>query len=302
MDDFFKYVTPGEEDKKWGLFLNVAGKIEIPPGSTSYPSQNHPPGYFFTWESGRILEEYQIHYITSGSGLYENQRGIYKVKSGSLIITKPGVWHRFRPNKKTGWVENYVGFNGFIPKELFSQDYFSSQKPVKKIGNRAELIDTYLKIFEFIQEEKPGFQQVTAGMIMKLLGYIVSMEKQRNFSGKRVEKIIQQVCFEIRENIEKEIDFKQFAHDNHIGYSYFRKMFKKYTGVPPVQYQLDLKIMRAKEMLLSTDKIIKEISFELGFQSIYYFSRVFKNKTGVCPSQIRKAPLKRKKLKKTENK
>jgi AraC-like DNA-binding protein len=41
-------------------------------------------------------------------------------------------------------------------------------------------------------------------------------------------------------------------------------------------------------MLLSTDKIIKEISYELGFQSIYYFSRVFKKKLGVSPSEIRK--------------
>ena len=292
MDDFFKYLTPGDEDKRWGLYLNVAGKVNILPNKFTYPSQDHPTGYFFTWESGRILEEYQIHYITSGSGVYENHKGKYNVKPGSLIITKPGVWHRFRPNEKTGWMENYVGFNGAIPEELFTQDCFSSQKPIKNIGNREEFIDTYHKIFEFVQEEKPGFQQVAAGMIMKLLGYMVSLEKQRNFSGKRIEKIIRNVCFEIRENIEKEINFKQYAENNHIGYSYFRKMFKKYTGVPPVQYQLDLKIMRAKEMLLSTDKIIKEISFELGFQSIYYFSRVFKNKTGVSPSEIRKAPLK----------
>ena len=288
MDDFFKYLTPGEEDKRWGLYINVAGKVNILPDKATYPSHDHPTGYFFTWESGRVLEEYQIHYITSGSGVYENHRGIYNVKPGSLIITKPGVWHRFRPNEKTGWMENYVGFNGVIPEELFTQACFSSLKPIKDIGNREEIIDTYHKIFEFVQEEKPGFQQVAAGMIMKLLGYMVSIEKQRNFSGKRIEKIIQNVCFEIREHIEKEIDFKQYADDNHIGYSYFRKMFKKYTGVPPVQYQLDLKIMRAKEMLLATDKIIKEISFELGFQSTYYFSRVFKNKTGVSPSQIRK--------------
>ena len=186
MDDFFKYLTPGEEDKKWGLYLNVAGKIEVLPNKKPYPSQDHPSGYFFTWESGRVLAEYQIHYITSGSGVYENHRGVYKVKPGSLIITKPGVWHRFRPDIKTGWSENYIGFNGFIPKELFTQAWFSSQKPIKNIGNREEIIDTYFKIFEFVQEEKPGFQQVSAGMIMKLLGYMVSLEKQRNFSGKAI--------------------------------------------------------------------------------------------------------------------
>ena len=46
--------------------------------------------------------------------------------------------------------------------------------------------------------------------------------------------------------------------------------------------------VRAKEMLLYTDKSIKEISYDMGFQSIYYFSRIFKNKLGVSPSEIRK--------------
>jgi AraC-like DNA-binding protein len=66
-------------------------------------------------------------------------------------------------------------------------------------------------------------------------------------------------------------------------------MFKKYTGVPPVQYHMDLKVLRAKEMLLYSEKSIKEISYELGFQSIYYFSRVFKNKLGFSPSEFRKS-------------
>ncbi|MFO7935645.1 MAG: AraC family transcriptional regulator, partial [Bacteroidales bacterium] len=156
-------------------------------------------------------------------------------------------------------------------------------------GPAYPIIDTYYKIFNFVIEEKPGYQQVSAGMIMKLLGYIVSIDRQKNFSGKRIEKIIQCACFTIRENVEAKIDFQSFAEENNIGYSYFRKMFKKYTGIPPVQYHLDLKVLRAKEMLLQTDKSVKEISYDLGFQSIYYFSRIFKNKLGVAPSEIRKS-------------
>jgi AraC-like DNA-binding protein len=287
MDDFFKYLTPGHEDIEWGLYLLVAGMAHIPP-KTVYPPPEHPSGYYFTWKHGRVLHEYQINYITEGNGVYENNAGRYKIRPGSLLITKPGDWHRYRPESKTGWVEHYIGFRGNIADQLFIQPGLASGKAVIDIGNREEIIDTYYKIFEYVIEEKPGFQQVAAGMIMKLLGYMISLNKQKDFSGKRVEQIIQNACFIIRENVEQDIDFKNFAEENQIGYSYFRKMFKKYTGVPPVQYQLDLKILRAKEMLLSTNKIIKEISYELGFQSIYYFSRVFKKKMGVSPSEIRK--------------
>ena len=287
MDDFFKYLTPGREDIRWGLYLFCAGKAHIP-ANTVYPPTEHPSGYFFSWENGRVLNEYQINYITEGEGFYENDSGRIKVRPGSLMITKPGDWHRYRPKKKSGWVEHYVGFRGVFADQIFKQPWFASGKTVIDIGNREEFIDTYFKIFEYVLEEKPGFQQVAAGMIMKLFGYMISTHKQRDFSGKRVEQVIQNACFTIRENVEQEIDFRHFAEQNHIGYSYFRKMFKKYTGVPPVQYHLDLKILRAKEMLLSTDKIIKEISYDLGFQSIYYFSRVFKKKLGVSPSEIRK--------------
>ena len=65
MEEFSKYLTPGDDDKDWGLYLNVAGKTIIPPG-TIYPSKSHPSGYYFTWDIGRILHEYQIVYITEG--------------------------------------------------------------------------------------------------------------------------------------------------------------------------------------------------------------------------------------------
>ena len=65
-------------------------------------------------------------------------------------------------------------------------------------------------------------------------------------------------------------------------------MFKQYTGISPHQYHLELKIMRAKELILTTDKNIKEICFELGFQSPHYFSRFFKQKVGVNPGELKK--------------
>lgn len=288
MEEFFKYVTPGEDDVNWGLYLNVVGKAIITPGII-YPSQNHPSGYYFTWDKGRILQEYQLVYITEGNGIFEDASGEYNLKSGSLLIIQPGTWHRYKPDFHTGWTENYVGFNGLIAQHLFNNSHLTALKPAVYIGNREEFIDTYYKIYEFVKDEKPGFQQVSAGMVMKLLGCLVSVEKQLSFAETRIEKIIQKACFLIRENVEKEIDFKQYAECNNIAYSYFRRMFKIYTGLPPAKYQLDLKIIKSKELLLSTDKIIKEICYEVGFESIYYFSRLFKNKTGISPSRFRTA-------------
>nr|WP_321450672.1 AraC family transcriptional regulator [uncultured Carboxylicivirga sp.] len=286
MKDFFKYLTAGEEDRAWGLFLTVAGKSYIKPGS-SYPPSEHPSGYYFTWENGRVLNEYQINYITEGRGTLENDRGKFAVKPGSLMIIRKGEWHRYRPVKSSGWQEHYIGFDGTLAHHFLQKNQVLQGQSVIDCGDHEDIIDTYFRIFELAQNEAPGNHHIASGFIIKLLGYIVARQKHRTFAGTQIEKLIQEARFHMRKNIEKEIDLEKLAQDNCIGYSYFRKMFKKYTGISPHQYYLDLKLMRAKEMILTTDKSIKEISYDLGFQSIHYFSRLFKKKVGQNPSEIR---------------
>ncbi|MCK4920442.1 MAG: helix-turn-helix transcriptional regulator [Bacteroidales bacterium] len=289
MDDFFKYLTVGKADIDWGLYLTVAGKAEIPKYSEyPIPESGHPSGYNFQWENGRVLQEYQVHYFTEGKGILENSYGKFKIQPGTIMITYPGVWHRFRPLKTTGWVENYMGFKGEMAERIFSNGWFSSKKPVLNCAMREELIDTYYKIFHFVREEKPNFQFVASGMIIKLLGYLVSFQTQFDFHGKHIQTVIEEVRFFLRENVEQQVNFEEIASNYNVGYSYFRKMFKKYTGVPPKQYHLQLKILRAKELLVSSNFTIKEIAFKVGFESIYYFSRIFKEKIGMPPSDIRK--------------
>lgn len=281
-----KYLTTGEEDNNWGLYLNVVGSVKISPDD-SYPLLKHPSEYFFNWEEGRVLKEFQINYITEGEGILETKHGKFNLKKGSVFITFPGVWHRYKPLVKTGWTENYIGFNGSIANQIVSKPQFSPKNPVFNFGIKEEFLDTYLKIFDLVEKEQPGFQQIASGMIIKMLGYIVSFEKQKGFSGKRIVQVIENIRFDMRQNIGKVFDLQEVAQKYNFSYSFFRKMFKKYTGVSPGQYHLQLRIMRAKELLVSTDKSIKEISYELGFQSIFYFSNMFKKKTGDTPSNFR---------------
>ena len=74
------------------------------------------------------------------------------------------------------------------------------------------------------------------------------------------------------------------------GYShsqYLRK-FKETTGIPLIQYLMNLRINRAKDLLLSTQKSVLEISYEVGYDSVNYFIRMFKAHTGgITPLQYR---------------
>ena len=287
MNDFIKYLTISDEDIDWGIYLNSAGNLHIPPKS-EYPQKKHPSGYYFTWEQGRILPEYQLNYITQGSGILETRQGEFQVKTGNLMVIFPGEWHRYKPVYSKGWIENYIGFSGKNIGNFLEHPRFDKTQPIIQVGEKEEILEIFLKIFDLAEKEQPGFQQVVSGWIVKLLGILVAMEKQREFSGKTIAPIIEEARFRMRNEVHENFDIEAYTMQHNIGYSYFRRMFKNFTGISPRQYCLQLKIMRAKELLLTTDKSVKEISYELGFDSLHYFSRLFKKKTGSSPTDFRK--------------
>ena len=77
----FKYLIVNDMDRKFGLWVNTVGYQSIPPDSP-YPLKEHPSGYFFNAEKGRVLREYQLVYITKGRGLSAHKRGKRRTKHG----------------------------------------------------------------------------------------------------------------------------------------------------------------------------------------------------------------------------
>ncbi len=84
------------------------------------------------------------------------------------------------------------------------------------------------------------------------------------------------------QNIDDIIKSSGYSHSQ-----YLRK-FKEATGIPLIQYLMNLRIDHAKSLLLSTQKSVLEISYEVGYDSVNYFIRTFKARTGgMTPLQYR---------------
>jgi AraC-like DNA-binding protein/ligand-binding sensor protein len=68
---------------------------------------------------------------------------------------------------------------------------------------------------------------------------------------------------------------------------YFCKMFKKYTGINFTDYLSRVRIEKSRNLLLNPNLRVSEIAFEVGFQSLTHFNRVFKKILGQSPTEYR---------------
>lgn len=81
---------------------------------------------------------------------------------------------------------------------------------------------------------------------------------------------------------------QKYFEDMNLSYSWFRKLFRDKYGISPMRYRQKLLHQRAQKLILNTHLSIKEIAYQLNYETQFYFSRAFKKQEGVSPLQYRK--------------
>ena len=284
----FKYLITNEKDKRFGLYVNAVGFQAIKAGS-AYPPRNHPEEYYFTTQKGRTLHEYQLVYITKGKGTFSSESTPEKeVSKGQLLVLFPDEWHTYAPSTKTGWNEYYIGFEGEIANMLMRENFLTKEKQVLDIGINEELVSLFRRALDIAEADRTASQQYLSGIAMHIIGCLLSITQNKLYeemdnAAQKIEsaKIIMQ------ENIFKEIDAEELSAKLGLSYSWFRKVFKEYTGYSPAKYFQELKLRKAKQMLIESPLTIKEICYELNYTSAEHFFTVFKKQTGYTPTEYR---------------
>lgn len=286
-EEHIKYLMTNEQDISWGIVTTTAGYQDIPAG-TAYPSHKHPHRYLFSSKKGRVLNEYQLVYITRGQGTFTSaHQPLIQIHSGDLFLLFPGEWHTYSPDLKTGWYEYWIGFTGQDIDSKMKANFFTYNSPIIKAGFDSELVRLFQLAVCIAKEQKPGFQPVLAGIVSLLLGFSYSKLRTSTFEGTKFLKQIDKAKVLMHEHIESNLSGEQIAEDIGMSYSSFRRFFKQYTGFTPTQYILELKINKSKELLTNTELSCQEIAFELGFNTPSHFNMVFQKKTGMTPHQYR---------------
>jgi len=283
-----KYLTINGQDMKWGLSITTVGFQSIAPDSP-YPPKGHPSQYWFNPASGRILHEYQLVYITKGEGTFQSDSvDQIRVKSGTLLLLFPGQWHTYTPKRDSGWDTYWIGFSGYFSDNLLQSGFTSLKSPVHEIGFNEQIVNLLEQAIDLVKQEKPAFQQIASGITIHMLGLIYYIIKNNYFKDKEIFAKIERARMIMREHALGEACLEDIAKGLNMSYSWFRKMFKQYTGLSPAQYLLQIKLQKAKALLVSSTISVKEIAYMLDFESPNYFNSFFKEKTGNSPLEFRK--------------
>ena len=262
--------------------ISVVGYQKIIPGE-AYPKEGFPDTCLFQEHGGRYISEYQLIFIASGGGIFQDRGIHYNVEAGQFLLIQPGYWHSYAPDINTGWEEYYIGFNGPTLSAL-SQDLFKSTNINHlKVANSEFVLPLYLTALKHGQEITSEGELIIKALLINLITELRFCLLKNNTD----ESLIFKTRQFMEENLSKKISIDDIANYLCVSNSWFRKEFYKETGVAPITFLNRIRLQTSKYMLLSTNKSIKEISIHCGFATSEYFCKFFKNNTGITPGEYR---------------
>lgn len=209
------------------------------------------------------LSQYYVHFIeetSDGSSLFSSCRKLMKVPAADadidifkrLIMINPGRDLRKSDNPKVYEKSNVL--NSFREANL--------SLSLSTILETQGLIQILLSRFLHTKEYIAGTKKLIPSRIMEAINYI-----QTNLAG-----TITVETLSCRANLSKD---------------YFSRSFLEHTGLRPLQFIHQKRIERARFLILTTNYTFAEIAEQTGFDSLSYFSRVFKDVTNYTPGYYR---------------
>jgi len=206
----------------------------------------------------------------------------YLISKGDVLLIDCVNPHYYRAHDGLEFL--YAHFDGTSSHEVTDLIIQNNNSPVFR---RSHNLKVGQEIFDCVQFFLKGgitniFQE--AFHIERIL-YLLSCEAEEKITETSpLEKVITY----IHENFTRTVKIEELAEIVNVSPSHLAHTFKKQTGYAPVEYVLKMRMERAMMLLTHSSKTVAEISYEVGYESIPAFIKIFKRKTGYPPSTYRK--------------
>jgi AraC-like DNA-binding protein/quercetin dioxygenase-like cupin family protein len=243
-----------------------------------YPKANH---------HSRIRDkgtnEFIFLYCIEGEGWLEIEERRLKITPNQFFIIPKNIIHSYGAESGNPWSIYWMHFDGISAPDLYDRYKLKVEGPVTIPFSNHRIV-LFNQIFDLFNSGYLELQMEYA--CISSLNFISSfifhdINKSLNMNGH--ENLVDSIKDFLLNNLDKTFKVNDISKEFNYSPSYVFNIFKKGTGYSIIHFFNLKKIQKACEYMNYTDKSIKEISFKLGFQDPYYFSRIFKNYMGVSP-------------------
>ena len=244
-------------------------------------------------------DEVEIIYIKKGCITVYIGNETFAAKGGDLFIVNTGELH-FMSSDDLG-VEYYtllfpLTFLSFQMEDALEQKVFLPLRqknllfPMRVTGMIAEMkmVNLIREVIKVNEEKESAYQLRTRILLLK---FIEGFLKEEGFCKADIvgaTGMQREVLNYIQEHYTEKITLAMLAGKFHLSEKYISWYFKEHFYISFTEYVSHLRMLRAKELLITTEQSVTEIAFSCGYPSVNYFIRSFKKEHGVTPLQYRK--------------
>lgn len=243
-----------------------------------------------SWSLNNLMKNYNIMLVYGGQAEFFCNGSVYTAKKGDLIYYKPGDARYARTFPGNPIKCFAVDFQYVCPvyrngewKIMHDELPFSFFQSITDEMLLSKLTDLFSGLAKSALTANDRFgtrERAIFTEILVLLFEYYGRNRYNYSSIRKVEKVISYMT----ENFTRRITLNELAECACICPSYLGRIFKRITGRSTVDYLIEIRINRAKN-LLRDGFSVSEASRLVGFNDIYYFSRAFKKHTGISPSK-----------------
>jgi AraC-like DNA-binding protein len=227
---------------------------------------------------------YSLVWFTSGLGINVIDFEEYKIQPNRLFLTKPRQVHNWSYNSDTrGYIlvfDKHLISN--MSLELLNSTYFDLN------NNSADFFKTIIKnLIEVTIEYDEFYEQEINASLNLILTKLTRLSGRASQKQRTKPNEILNFSKLIFDNVSYNLPVKEYADRLNVTTEKLNEICKEYYGDSPKNIILDKKITESKRLLHFSDLSVKEIAFQLGFEDSSYFSRVFKQRTSLSPSDFK---------------
>ncbi|MBN2299986.1 MAG: helix-turn-helix transcriptional regulator [Acholeplasmataceae bacterium] len=238
----------------------------------------------------RIVESYEFEFIIESNGYMNLEGNRYVLKPGDLCLRKPGDLTRGESPYSCYMIsfsmtQNHKSsFEPFYHNEIFNQlpPVLHTKNPKYYEMIFENILDQYIK-------NEPSSNLLIRSLILEIIYAAYQECKQDYLPSSAYHMIIKKAIDYIENHYGEKISLNQISQIVNLSPSHFQKIFKQTMNRSPNEFLLNLRLTKAKELLLITDESITDIAYRSGFESHAYFTYVFHKILGVSPSTYRKS-------------